>query len=73
MKKETIFRHELNESIQANAAMNCLKNRNNHKQINEVAPVVAAAGRMLLPMLRPVITKLVQKALVKIGTHARPT
>ena len=73
MKKETIFRHELNESIQANAAMNCLKNRNKHKQINEVAPVVAAASRMLLPMLRPVITKLVQKALVKIGTHARPT
>lgn len=73
MKKETIFKHELNESIQANAAMNCLNNRNKHKQINEVAPVVAAAGRMLLPMLRPVITKLVQKALVKIGTHARPT
>lgn len=73
MKKETIFKHELNESIQANAALNCLKNRNNHKQINEVAPVVAAAGRMLLPMLRPIITKLVQKALVKIGTHARPT
>lgn len=73
MKKETIFRHELNESIQANAAMNCLNNRNKHKQINEVAPVVAAVGRMLLPMLRPVITKLVQKALVKIGTHARPT
>ena len=72
MKKETIFKHELNESIQANAALNCIKNRNNHKQINEVAPVVAAAGRMLLPMLRPVITKLVQKALVKIGTHARP-
>ncbi len=73
MKKKTIFKHEINESIQANAAMNCLKNRNNHKQINEVAPVGAAAGRMLLPMLRPVITKLVQKALVKIGTHARPT
>ena len=35
MKKETIFKHELNESIQANAAMNCLKNRNNHKQLNE--------------------------------------
>ena len=35
MKKETIFRHELNESIQANAALNCLKNRNNHKQLNE--------------------------------------
>lgn len=35
MKKETIFKHELNESIQANAAMNCLKNRNNHKQMNE--------------------------------------
>lgn len=73
MKKETIFKHELNESIQANAALNCLKNRNKHKQINEVAPVVATAGRMLLPMLRPIITKLVQKALVKIGTHARPT
>ena len=73
MKKETIFKHELNESIQANAALNCLNNRNKHKQINEVAPVVATAGRMLLPMLRPVITKLVQKALVKIGAHARPT
>lgn len=73
MKKETIFKHEMNESIQADAAMNCLKNRNKHKQINEVAPVVSAAGRMLLPMLRPVITKLVQKALVKIGNHARPT
>ena len=73
MKKETIFKHEMNESIQADAAMNCLKNRNKHKQINEVAPVVSVAGRMLLPMLRPVITKLVQKALVKIGTHARPT
>jgi hypothetical protein len=72
MKKNNIFKHELNESIQADAAMNCLKNRNNHKQINEVAPVVAAAGRMLLPMLKPIITKLVQKALVKIGTHARP-
>ena len=32
MKKETIFRHELNESIQAKAAMNCLKIRNN-KQV----------------------------------------
>lgn len=73
MKKETIFRHELNESIQVDAAMNCLKNRNTRKQINEVAPAVATAGRMLLPMLRPIITKLVQKALVKIGTHARPT
>lgn len=37
MKKETIFRHELNESIQANAALNCLKNRNNHKQLNETS------------------------------------
>lgn len=39
MKKETIFRHELNESIQANAAMNCLKNRNNHKQLNETSEI----------------------------------
>ena len=37
MKKETIFKHELNESIQANAALNCLKNRNNHKQLNETS------------------------------------
>lgn len=32
MKKETIFKHELNESIQSTAALNCLKNRNN-KQV----------------------------------------
>lgn len=37
MKKETIFKHELNESIQTSAALNCLKNRNNHKQLNESA------------------------------------
>lgn len=37
MKKETIFRHEINESIQANVALNCLKNRNNHKQLKETA------------------------------------
>ena len=37
MKKETIFKHEINESIQANAAMNCLKNRNNPKQLNETS------------------------------------
>jgi hypothetical protein len=37
MKKETIFKHELNESIQANAALNCLNNRNNHKQLNETS------------------------------------
>jgi hypothetical protein len=35
MKKETIFKHEINESIQANAAMNCLKNRDNPQQMNE--------------------------------------
>ena len=37
MKKETIFKHELNESIQANAAMNCLKNRNKPQQMNETS------------------------------------
>ena len=31
MKKETIFKYELNESMAANAAMKCLKNRNSHK------------------------------------------
>ena len=37
MKKETIFKHEINESIQGNAALNCLNNRNNHKQMSESA------------------------------------
>lgn len=37
MKKETIFRHEINESMAASAAMSCLKNRNNHKQLNETS------------------------------------
>lgn len=37
MKKETIFKHEMNESIQANAALNCLKNRNTPKKLNESA------------------------------------
>ncbi len=35
MKKETIFRHELNESIQANAALKCLKNRNKHQSTSQ--------------------------------------
>lgn len=37
MKKETIFKHEINESIQANAALNCLKNRNTPKKLNETS------------------------------------
>lgn len=37
MKKETIFKHEMNESIQADAAMNCLKNRNKPQQLNETS------------------------------------
>lgn len=37
MKKNNIFKHELNESIQANAALNCLKNRNTPKKLNESA------------------------------------
>lgn len=39
MKKETIFKHEMNESVQVNAAMKCLKNRNNHKQLNETSEI----------------------------------
>lgn len=35
MKKNNIFKHELNESTQANAALNCLKNRNKPKQLSE--------------------------------------
>lgn len=37
MKKETIFKHEINESVQANAALNCIRNRNTPKKLNESA------------------------------------
>ena len=67
MKKETIFRHELNESIQADAAMNCLKNRNKPQQMNEAVPVVAGLVRLAMPLLRPIITKLVRGMIVKAG------
>lgn len=67
MKKETIFRHELNESIQANAALNCLKNRNKPQQMNEALPLVAGAVRLAMPLLRPLITKLVKSLVMKAG------
>lgn len=67
MKKETIFKHEINESIQANAAMNCLKNRNKQQQMNEAVPLVAGAIRLLMPLLRPLITKLVKSLVLKAG------
>lgn len=67
MKKETIFRHELNESIQANATLNCLKNRNKPQQMNEAVPLVAGAIRLLMPLLRPLITKLVKSLVMKAG------
>ena len=35
MKKNNIFKHELNESSQAKATLNCLKNRNKPKQLSE--------------------------------------
>ena len=68
MKKETIFRHELNESIQADAAMNCLKNRNKPQQLNEFHP--AGLARIALPLLKPVIRKIVTNLVSKIGTKA---
>ena len=37
MKKNNIFNHEIRESVQAHAAMNCLRNRNSKRQINESA------------------------------------
>ena len=54
MKKETIFNHELNESIQAKAAMNCLKNRNKPQQMNE-SKFLADILRMALFLLKPLI------------------
>ena len=68
MKKNNIFRHELNESIQANAAMNCLKNRNKHKQLNEFHP--AGLARIALPLLKPVIRKIVANLVSKMGAKA---
>ena len=68
MKKETIFRHELNESIQANAAMNCLKNRNKPQQLNEFHP--AGLARIALPLLKPVIRKIVANLVSKVGANA---
>ena len=67
MKKETIFKHELNESIQVNAAMNCLNNRNKPQQMNEAVPLVAGAIRLAMPLLRPLITKLVKSLVMKAG------
>jgi hypothetical protein len=67
MKNETIFKHELNESIQADAAMNCLKNRNKPQQMNEALPLVAGAVRLAMPLLRPLITKLVKSLVMKAG------
>lgn len=68
MKKETIFRHELNESIQADAAMNCLKNRNKPQQLNEFHP--AGLARIALPLLKPVIRKIVANLVSKVGAKA---
>lgn len=63
MKKETIFRHELNESIQANAALNCLKNRNKHQQ-NEGFLMTAGVW-----VLKKIVFHLVMKAIKKYGSQ----
>lgn len=63
MKKETIFKHELNESIQANAAMNCLKNRNKPQQ-NE--GFLMSAG---IWVLKKIVFHLVMKAIKKYGSQ----
>lgn len=63
MKKETIFKHELNESIQANAAMNCLKNRNKHQQ-NEGFLMTAGIW-----VLKKIVFHLVMKAIKKYGSQ----
>lgn len=63
MKKETIFKHELNESIQATAAMNCLKNRNKHQQ-NEGFLMTAGIW-----VLKKIVFHLVMKAIKKYGSQ----
>ena len=67
MKKETIFKHEINESMAADAAMNCLKKRNKPQQMNEALPLVAGAIRLAMPLLRPLITKIVKSLVMKAG------
>lgn len=63
MKKNNIFRHELNESIQATAAMNCLKNRNKH-QHNEGFLMTAGIW-----VLKKIVFHLVMKAIKKYGSQ----
>lgn len=63
MKKNNIFRHELNESIQAFAALNCLKNRNKHQQ-NE--GFLMSAG---IWVLKKIVFHLVMKAIKKYGSQ----
>lgn len=67
MKKNNIFKHELNESSQAKATLNCLKNRNNPEKLNEALPLVAGAIRLVMPLLRPLIIKLVKSMVMKAG------
>lgn len=64
---EKLYTYEINESIQANAVMKCLKNRNKPQQINEALPILGQAIRAAMPLLRPLITKVVQQLVTKVG------
>ena len=68
MKKETIFKPELNESIAANAAMACLKNRNKHKQLNEAAPLAGAVFAALRPIIINSVRTLGARAGARMAT-----
>lgn len=65
--KNNIFKHELNESSQAKATLNCLKNRNNPQKLNEALPLLAPIIRVAMPLLRPIIIKLVKSMVMKAG------
>ena len=68
MKKETIFRHELNESMAADAAMACLKNRNKHHKLNEAAPLAGVAMAALRPIIINAVRTLGARAGARMAT-----
>lgn len=48
MMRNNIFKHEINENIQANAALNCIRNRNTPKKLNESADEKYAIAKQVM-------------------------
>ena len=58
MKKKSIFNHEINESVQAHAAMNCLRNRNNRTVILKESPDYSEIGHNLADKIRDKVKRM---------------